>query len=157
MEDWLSVVLLLGMGIVLLLIELLFVPGTTFVGLIGLILSAVGVVMAYQYFGTTTGTFVLVGSSGLLVGTAVYSLRSGVWDRFASKDKLEGKVNDEPLTLVVGDTGQTTSALRPIGKAEFGNQTFEVRTFGEYVESEIKVKITAINHTKIFVEPLTDK
>ncbi|HAA21008.1 MAG TPA: hypothetical protein DCR93_23665 [Cytophagales bacterium] len=156
MADWLSVLLLVGMGIILLLIELLFVPGTTVVGILGFILSAIGVYLSYVYFGNSTGSLVLLGTLALSVGTAIYSFRSGVWDRFANKSKVEGRVNSDPLTIGPGDVGETTSALRPIGKAEFGNKLYEVRTLGNYVEARQKVKVTHIDHTKIFVEPLTE-
>ncbi|MEL6536064.1 MAG: NfeD family protein, partial [Bacteroidota bacterium] len=116
----------------------------------------IGVYLAYVYFGNTTGSIVLVGTLGLSVGTAIYSFRTGVWDRFANKSKVEGRVNSDPLTIAAGDVGETISVLRPIGKAEFGNKLYEVRTLGNYVEAGEKVKITHIDHTKIFVEPLTE-
>ena len=154
--DWLSVLLLVGLGLIFLIIEMLFIPGTTFVGIIGFVLAIVGIVLAYTHFGPTVGTIVLAGSTGLGVGIAVYSVRSGVWDRFANKETVKGRFNDAPFTITLGDIGETVSALRPIGKAEFGNTSYEVRTFGNYVEPGQRVKVTQIDHRKIFVEPVND-
>lgn len=156
MTEWVSVLLLLGLGLVLLLIELLFIPGTTFVGLAGLLVLIFGIVLSYRYFGSATGNAVLIGTAVVAIVGTVYSIRSGAWERFALKGQSEGRFNDGPFTLAAGDVGETTSVLRPIGKAEFANKLYEVRTLGNYVESGTKVKITHIDHTKIFVEPLTE-
>ena len=54
----------------------------------------------------------------------------------------------------IGDEGITLSTLRPMGKAEFHNQTFEVKTAGNYIDRGEKVKITHIESHQIVVEPL---
>ena len=41
-----------------------------------------------------------------------------------------------------------------MGKAEFGEQEYEVTTLGHYMEANQKVVITSLTNTKVIVEPL---
>ena len=54
--DWISVILLLFVGIVLVVVEIIFVPGTTIVGIIGTALMCFGVIIGYSKFGAQIGT-----------------------------------------------------------------------------------------------------
>jgi membrane-bound ClpP family serine protease len=63
-------------------------------------------------------------------------------------------VNEGMLdTLNIGDEGKTISTLRPIGKAEFRNRQYEVKTGGDYVDTGTPVRITLIHSNQIIVEP----
>ena len=151
--EWLTVISLLLIGVGLIIIELIFVPGTTIVGLLGLGLAVTGVVMSFGYFGPTTGWIILISTSVFSIGSLVYALRSGAWQRFSNKSAIKSKVNEGLQSqLTEGDVGKSISALRPIGKAEFYNKLFEVRTNGNYLEAGNSVKITKINGNKIIVE-----
>ena len=93
--DWITVILLLIAGIVLLVVEIIFVPGTTILGIIGAGLMVFGVIIGYSKFGTQAGTLILV--SALVVGGAitVISFKSGVWKRFALKNTNKSKINED--------------------------------------------------------------
>lgn len=157
MIEWVTILALVAMGIILILVELIFVPGTTIVGIFGLILCAVGVFLGFDYFGTQTGWLVLAGTSLVGVIAIVAGLRSGSWQKFALKRAMESHVNDDlQPRVVVGDVGVTTSALRPIGKAEIADQLMEVRTIGDYIDSSEKIKVVAIEDGKIIVELNTE-
>ena len=68
---------------------------------------------------------------------------------------FNSKVNEGIMAYVqIGDEGVTISTLRPMGKAEFHDKTFEVKTSGNYVERGERVKITRIDSHQIVVEPL---
>jgi membrane-bound ClpP family serine protease len=138
---WLIIAALIVAGIVLIIAEVVFIPGTTVVGLLGAIFMIAGVVFAYKQYGNDTGFYVLLGT-GFATGAALYlSFRS--------------KVN-EGLTshLAEGEEGITVSALRPIGTADFHGKIFEVKTNGEYVSNAIKIKIVKIRVNDILVEPI---
>jgi len=155
MMEWITVLSLILIGIALIIAELIFIPGTTVVGIVGLILAGFGVVLAYEYFDSTTGTIILILTLGGTIGTIVWALRNKTWKRFSLADTIDSKFN-EGLTanLQIGDEGVTVSALRPMGSAEFNNKIFEVKTLGTYLESGTKVKITKVTGNTIFVEHL---
>ena len=157
MIEWVTILALIGMGIILILVELIFVPGTTIVGIFGLILCGVGVFLGFDYFGQQTGWFILGGTSILSVAVIIGGLRSGAWQRFALKRAMESHVNEDLQPKVaIGDVGITVSALRPIGKAEIADQLMEVRTIGDYVDSSKEIKVVDIEDGKIIVELNTE-
>ena len=154
--DWITVLVLLIAGIVLLVVEIIFVPGTTILGIIGGALLVFGVIIGYSKFGTQTGTIILV--SAVVTGGAitVISFRTGVWKRFALKTAIKSKFNEDiKIEQLLGAEGITLSALRPYGKAEIYNSTYEVKTLGNYLTAGTKIKVTNVDKDhKIFVEPL---
>ena len=59
MLEWLSVILLIVVALILIVAELIFVPGTTLVGLIGVACMVLGIYLSFDYFGSDTGWIVL--------------------------------------------------------------------------------------------------
>ncbi len=152
---WVIIIALLAIGLGLIIIELVFIPGTTVVGLLGLIFTIVGIVISYRHFGNDIGLYILLGTSAAAWVTLYFSFRSRAWSRFSHKSAIDSKVNEGMLKeLNVGDEGTTRSALRPIGTAEFGNRNFEVRTTGTFLDTGTRVKIVRIQSNQIIVEPL---
>lgn len=153
--DWILLVSLLLTGLLLIVVEILFVPGTTIVGLFGFAFAISAIFGAYKYFGATAGNYFLVGSLITFTVVIYLSFKSEVWLRFANKDKIEARVNDGLLSsLIEGMEGTTLSELRPIGKAEFSNKVYEV-TANHHVGAGKHVRITKVKDSRIFVEPLT--
>lgn len=156
MVEWLTILLIIAAGIILVLIEVLFVPGTTILGIIGGAIMVFGIVLAYTDYGSATGTWVLIGT--LLAGGVLtfIGIRQGSWKKFALRSAINSRVNEDvQANLFEGDTGTAVSALRPFGKAEFGDRMYEVRTIGNYVASGSSVKVIKIDEQKrIFVEPV---
>lgn len=155
MADWISVLLLILCGVILILIELIFVPGTTVLGILGLVSMVGGVVLSFTSFGRLTGFWVLTGTIAFSILALVYSLRAGTWQRFALKSKIESRVNeDEKSDLQVGMQGKLISDLRPIGTAEFVDKLYEVQTNGNYLEAGGTVEIINLSDNKIVVKPI---
>jgi len=149
-----KLIILIGIGLLLIVLELIFVPGTTVVGIVGLICLAVGVYLSFQFFGVRIGWTVLVGSSVTGFGILIYTLRSRAWERFTLKRSIDSKVNEEfPLNLQVGEVGEAISALRPMGNADFNSRIVEVRSHGNYVKTGRKVQIVKIDNNIVLVEP----
>jgi membrane-bound ClpP family serine protease len=153
---WFIVISLLIIGLILLIVEVVFIPGTTVVGILGVAFSIVGVLMSYHHFGNTVGFYILLTS---LVATAIalyYSFKSGAWNKFSNKSTMESKVNEGTQShLRVGDVGKTLSALRPFGKAAFGSSIVEVRSVGMYAEPGMDVRIMQIEGNQIIVDIIT--
>jgi membrane-bound ClpP family serine protease len=60
---WIIILVLIALGIIFILLELLVVPGTTFIGIIGFISLALGVYQTFIIYGTNWGIFALIGTS----------------------------------------------------------------------------------------------
>ncbi len=155
MIEWITVISLILFGLILIIAEVIFVPGTTIVGVFGFLFLIVGIGFTFSYFGSETG-WITVGVSATLSGLILYySFKTNVWSRFSLKSSMQGKVNEGELeSLAIGAEGQAISALRPIGKANLGDKIFEVKTMGEYLDSGSKVRVIKIIMNQIIVEPI---
>lgn len=152
---WVLIAALILAGLALIIAEVVFIPGTTVVGLLGLVFTAVGVFFSYRQFGNEVGFYVLLGTALTSAGALYFSFRKGAWDSVSNKSVIDSKVNEGMAAhLIEGEEGVTVSALRPIGSAEFHGKIFEVKTTGEYVSNAIKVKIVKIRLNDILVEPI---
>lgn len=154
--DWLIVLALIVFGLGLILLEFIFIPGTTVVGFVGLACAALGIYWSYEKFGVITGTSVLSISMLITLGGLYYSLKSGVWDKLSLKNKITSKVNEDLLLPLVGEEGRTVSNLRPSGTGEFNDQLFEIMTLGGLVESGKKVRVVKVEGKKVWVEALPE-
>ncbi|HUP80608.1 MAG TPA: NfeD family protein, partial [Pirellula sp.] len=118
------------------------------------IFSIAGIVIAYMHFGAEIGWYVLVSTTVIKVAVIYWSFQSGAWARFSLKTAITSKVNEGVTRQVaVGEKGKATTTLRPSGKAIFGDQLFEVRTPGGYVDTGADVRFTEITENQIIVEP----
>jgi membrane-bound ClpP family serine protease len=152
---WIIILSLLFIGLALVIIEVVFVPGTTVVGIIGVIFIGTGIIISYRHFGSETGLYILLGM-GVITGVALFfSFRSDAWSRFANKSAMNSKVNEGSAdALKVGDEGIALSVLRPMGKVNFQAGQFEVKTLGDYVDVGTRVKIVHLSASEIIVKPL---
>jgi membrane-bound ClpP family serine protease len=154
MAEWGIVVSLVSLGLVLVVVEILFVPGTTVVGIAGIIFTLAGVGMSYHYYGSTVGTLTFVGSAVAGAGLFIWSLKAKSWRRFSLLSSIDSKVNEGALQEVkVGMSGKAVSALRPMGKAEIGSQVYEVKTLGAFAETGTPVRVVKVESNNIIVEP----
>ena len=139
----------------LIVVEIIFVPGTTIVGIFGLAAIIAGLVFTFSSYGNTIGWSVTGGTAVFSIATFIYAFRSGAWSRFALKGTINSKVNDDkPIIVKIGDEGVAHSTLRPMGKGEFDNIEMEVRSLGELIPTNSRIRIIKIDNRKIFVEPI---
>lgn len=153
--DWMIVASLIFFGILLVIAEIIFIPGTTIVGIVGIGFMIAGVVSSFSYFGQQGGWITVGGTVLASAIIAYYSFKANVWGKFSLKMASSGKVNEGELEgITVGLEGVAISALRPSGKAEINEKTYEVKTLGSFVDSGSKIRIIKINSNQIIVEPI---
>jgi len=155
MIEWVTVISLILFGLFLIVAEIIFVPGTTLVGIVGFVFLFLGIGLSFSYFGSETG-WIIVGVSSVTSGLILYfSFKANVWSRFSLKSSIDSKVNEGELdALIIGVEGQTVSALRPFGKAEIKNKMYEVKTLGEYLDTGSRIRVIKIASNQIIVEPI---
>jgi len=155
MIEWITVISLIVFGLALIVAEIIFVPGTTVVGVLGFAFLIIGVGLSFRYFDGEVG-WITVGVTSAASGAILYySFSANVWGKFSLKTSSDSKVNEGELDeLKIGAEGQTISALRPVGKAELNNKTFEVKTLGEYLDTGMRIRVIKILSNQIIVEPI---
>lgn len=148
----LAIILLIAIGIALLVLEILVLPGLI-AGIIGGVFILSGVLMTYSNYGSEAGHLTAIASVILSAGTVIYFLRSKSWQKFGLNSKLEGKTNEvDKLPVAEGDIGITISALRPMGTIMIGNLRIEAQTKGEMIPENSQVKIISVLPNKVLVE-----
>ena len=79
MFEWITVISLILLGLALIVVEIIFVPGTTVVGVLGFIFLIVGVGLSFHYFGGNVG-WITVAGAGVASGFVLYfSFGSNLW------------------------------------------------------------------------------
>lgn len=144
---------LLIIGLILLLIEIIFIPGTTVVGIIGLAVSAAGVVYAFVAFDSSVALWITAVAVVLNLGSVWYGFSSGVWKRFSLKTSMEGGAFDGRTDGVsIGMNGRAVSDIKPFGKAAFGDMVLEVKSEDGFIEVGREVSVIKIENNKILVK-----
>lgn len=144
---------LLGIGLILLLAEILFVPGTTVVGIFGLVISLAGVAYAFLTFSPEIAWWITTGAVIINLAAVVYGFRSGVWDKFSLKSSMQGGAFDDRLVgLQVGMMGKAASDIKPYGKADFHDQIYEVKSESGFIPVGTEITVIRIENNLILVK-----
>jgi len=150
-----EIIIIVLLGLILILAEVFFIPGTTVVGIAGGIIMAAGIYLSYKYLGNTQGTIILASSISISGFLLYLSFKMRVWEKFSIKTEITGKVNTiEGKGLKAGDEGKARSAIRPMGAAEFNGLIVEVSSLGGFIDAGTKIKIIKISKSKIFVKSI---
>ncbi len=167
-------ILVFAVGIVLVISEFFVHPGTIAPGLIGAALMFAAVIMAMvdTYPGGPTLpttpiawnslqqsfkniVIAALGTVTLVVILARFLPQTTVYSRIVSQSasgvKTE-KVEAQKRMLREGQIGVAVSALRPGGKAQFGNEILDVISQGDLLPKGQKVKIIGHSGTEAIVE-----
>ncbi len=111
--------------------------------LAGLVVSAVGVVILTQYFGSVPGL------NRLILGR---EQTRGVAGGTQPGDQVEGDSVIAQGTLTLGTTGRVLTELRPVGKADLAGHVVDVMTQGGWIPTGRLVKVIEIQGNRITVE-----
>mgnify|MGYP001127042089 CR=1 FL=1 len=151
----LAIILVIVLGLFLMVIEFLLVPGITVAGIAGAILIAGGIIITYTTHGTPDGHYMLMGTFGAVVLTIYLSVRASTWEKFMLSDNITGVSNDDLTEQQVkpGDTGKAITRLNPAGNVRVNGLIIEGRSNGDFINEGTEVVVTKINHSRIIVKP----
>jgi membrane-bound ClpP family serine protease len=145
--------ILIALGLFLVILEIVLIPGTTVAGIAGLVLMGAGIFWMYADHGSSAGHTTL-GITVVASAVALYiSFRSRAWDRFSSKGVMEGRANVIDEHIKVGDEGLTLSRLRPMGNVLVNDIKVEGQSTGDAIEENVTVVVTKVLPNKIIVKP----
>ena len=54
----------------------------------------------------------------------------------------------------MGETGRTTTVLKPSGKARFGKLLIDVRADGYFIEQDSLIEVIDVQGNKVIVKPI---
>lgn len=147
------IITLILVGIVLMIAEILLIPGIGVAGILGLLSMGGSCWYAFYEFGNLTGGIVIGVTAVVLVAFAVVVLRAKTWKRMTLNTTIESKVNQLTVELSVSDKGRTVTRLAPMGSARFGDEIVEVKALEGMIDPNVDVEICMIEDGKIYVVP----
>jgi len=147
------IITLILIGIVLLLAELLLIPGVGVAGILGIISFVGAIFIAFFYYSQGVGAIVLALSLIICLVSVWYALRAKTWKRLSLHQEIEAKAIPLPkdLGIHVGMKGKTLGRLIPSGKARFGDIDVEVYALHGVIDPGTEIEVVQIEDLRIFV------
>ena len=143
------VLTLILVGIVLLLAELLLVPGVGVAGILGVLSLCGSSYYAFAFLGGIQGGIVTVVNIALLSILLYFALRAMTWKTLELDTVIDKK--EEACAICPGDKGRTVTRLAPMGKARINDRSFEVTAVEGMIGPGVEVEVVHIENGKIYV------
>jgi membrane-bound serine protease (ClpP class) len=163
-------------GIVLLLLEILVIPGFGIAGITGIALIVWSILSAmiehypgmpwYQPDWSDLPRAIMVFTFSLVVTVLIgvvlgrYLPESRLFNRLILQQATlrdEGYTASKDEPTLAGRIGRALCPLRPAGSALFGQERFDVVTGGEYIDKGERVRIMETHGNRIVVEKVDDE
>ncbi len=151
----LTITLLILFGLLLIVAEIVLIPGTTIVGFIGGAMCALGMLGSFMVLPMGWAVSINLGTFGI-AGTLIYlAFRSKTWQKFEVKGVVTGKAPKVASDLHVGSSGTTITPCNPVGIARFGQTEEEVYAQNGWLDAGLKVEIAEIKNNTIIITETT--
>lgn len=150
-----AIILLISIGLLLILIEFLVLPGTNVSGILGIVMVVAGIVFAYKDLGTPTAHYILTFGLILITASMIFILRSKTWQRISLNTNIEGKVENIKANEVnIGDKGKAVTRLAPIGTVLINNNTYEGKSGHSFIDPNTPIMVTKISGNQLLVKTI---
>ena len=164
------------MGVILIITEIYFMPGTFIFGGLGLLLIIISLILSMQTFNIPDPNLpwekdIFIKNSILVLGVALISLIIPVLGAKYLIPHLPGQMKmilDETMKdahttsieqshpeIHIGCTGTTKSMLRPSGKIEINNRRYDASAISGFIEKETPIEIVSVQGNKITVREIS--
>ena len=147
----LAIIICVLAGLGLLVVEM-FVPGFGVPGVSGIVLLIVSAVL----LGFKSGPLAAVGLVAIMLSIAIKSAANGRLSQsklilHESESSQEGFLSSSDMSVFLGREGETRTALRPSGIAEFDGVRLNVVSDGMFIAQGVRVKIVRVDGNRILV------
>lgn len=151
------IIILIVVGLLLLLVETLLIPGFAVTGILGLCSMAAACYLAFTTIGNTAGIIVTIICILLAAALLVWVMSSSTWKKATLNTKIDAKVdvNADKTGIAVGSKGVAITRLAPMGMVRFEDGTkAEVSSADGFLDQGTEVIVTNLEEEKIFVKKL---
>ena len=155
-------IFLIGLGVLLLFIEIALLPGFGAAGIPGLVLIVAGIGLAWLQFGLRTGLIYSSATVALTIPLTVLGLwlfrRTRLGRSFIlniAANRADGfQAPPQELVKLVGKSGKSITPLRPAGTVLINDQRVDVVTLGDFIEAEVEVEVILVEGSRVVVRNL---
>ena len=146
----------LGLG--LLTVEV-FLPGFGLPGIAGIIFEGATIVLTYMRYGGMAAlgvTLLVLAVVAIVISAAIRSVNKGRLSKSSlilnsTESTEDGYVASRDMEVFLGKEGVTTTVLRPAGMAEFDGVKLNVTSDGEYIASNVPVRVDHVEGARVIV------
>lgn len=162
-----------ALGMMLLAVEVLVLPGFGLFGIAGIFLMLAGLVLAFQDFLVPQTPYhyeelrinllqifaSMIGSIIVMAILVKYLPGMPLFGRLVLSASEEATLGFETVPVaskenLVGKRGYALSKLRPSGRADFEGEVLDVVTQGEFIEANQMVEIVEVRGNRVVVRPV---
>lgn len=151
----LFIVALVISALLLLLVELFVIPGSSLAAILSAVCLAWAVAYAFINIGSMAGIITLI--IALILGFCVLSvfMRSKTLDKVALKEDISATVDRSAAEQIrVGDKGVAITRLALIGNADINGHVVEVRSASGFLNEKTPVEVIRISDNEIVVQEI---
>lgn len=153
----LIIITLLFIGLLLVIIELFFLPGVTIAGISALLFFGGAVYYAFGISGAA-GILTTIISVVVCIGGVLLFMRSRVMKKISLDTTINSVVPTSiPHNVKVGDEGITLSRLNPMGKVLINGHEMEGRARESFLDENTKIEVERIESTVVIVKKSSKK
>jgi membrane-bound serine protease (ClpP class) len=154
-DQVLIVAAILGVGLVLVALEVFVIPGLGVTAILGALALLAGSVLSWLWFGAAAGAAALLVS---VLGPALLVLvfaKSSAGKKLVLDSSLPASPSAADAVLAIGAEGRALTPLRPSGSALFGQARVDVVTDGMYVDAGEPLRVIEISGARVVVARIT--
>ncbi|MFH1777313.1 MAG: NfeD family protein [Candidatus Omnitrophota bacterium] len=159
MPIWLSILLLIAVGVIFLLLEVFIIPGFGFAGVIGTVCLGIAIYLSFTTLSLWPAIGVTAGSIMLVILTVKIFQKSSSWQEMRLKKTLKKEDGfqsvDKNLNYLLGKTGKTLASLHPTGVASIAGEKIDVITEGEFIDKDQLIEVIRVEGSKVSVREVT--
>lgn len=145
--------LIVLLATVLLVVEILFIPGIGIAGIMGSLLMVASVFYAFFLISNVAGWVTLLVVSIICISLFLWALYGNSLDKVALKKNIDSTVSDVDIkSFAVGDKGIARTRLALIGEAEINGNIVEVKSEGAFINEGTEIEIVRIAGNSLFVK-----
>lgn len=154
---WLIIILII-VGILLLVAELVLLPGLSIAGICAFGAYLGAIYKAFTAYGTTGGIITIIIVVAVSITATILSLRAKTWQKLSLKNQMEGTSQPLPNNeLKEGDRGITVTRLAPSGNIMIGEKTYEAKSQGDvYVDPKKNIEVVGFENFTVIVKTTTE-
>ncbi|MBO7193225.1 MAG: nodulation efficiency protein D (NfeD) [Bacteroidaceae bacterium] len=156
--DILITVLLVLFATVMMVLEVVFIPGFGFTGVLGMLSMIGSVFYAFVQLGSVAGWITLLVVVMVCISLFLWALYGNSLDKMALKKNIVSKVNEQDVAMfAVGDRGVTRTRLALIGEALIKDKVVEVKSESGFINENEEIEIVRISGDSLFVAKTGNK
>lgn len=155
----LTIFILVLIGLILITLEVLFLPGLI-VGILGGLLILSAIIYSTITLGFQAGIITVIGSLLAAIGMFLIFKKLKVWNRFILQNEQKASIKDASnfaYNKLIGKRGIALTDLKPSGFIIIDDKKIDVQTSGEFIPKNSIVEIISVEGIKIVVKKVEEK